>query len=272
MRCKFCFATFQDVKQELLPKGHLPKEDAVEVVKEFAALGFEKITFAGGEPTLCRWLPELIDTAKKVGMTTMIVTNGSKLSDDFLRNNQNNLDWIALSVDSLHPHTNLFAGRALVGKKPLQLSYYKALTEKIHSYGYGLKVNTVVSRSNFKEDMTEFMLHANPSRWKVLQVLPIEGQNDNDIGDFIISKHEFQKFLDTHKTLSNTINVVSEDNSQMQGSYAMVDPAGRFFDNTKGAHNYSRGILEVGAKQAIKEVNYDFEKFISRGGRYDWVR
>lgn len=65
MRCKFCFATFQDVKHSILPKGHLPKEQAIEVILQLAEIGFEKITFAGGEPTLCPWLPELIATAKE---------------------------------------------------------------------------------------------------------------------------------------------------------------------------------------------------------------
>lgn len=44
MRCKFCFATFQDVKHSILPKGHLPKEQAIEVVLQLADIGFEKIT------------------------------------------------------------------------------------------------------------------------------------------------------------------------------------------------------------------------------------
>ena len=67
MRCKFCFATFQDVKNSILPRGHLPKQDAIEVVLQLAEIGFEKITFAGGEPTLCPWLPDLITIAKEMG-------------------------------------------------------------------------------------------------------------------------------------------------------------------------------------------------------------
>src|SRR5262245_52238736 len=106
MRCKFCFAAFQDVKHSILPKGHLPKEQAIEVVHHLADIGFEKITFAGGEPTLCPWLPDLISTAKQAGLTTMIVSNGSKLTDSFLQNNSNHLDWIAVSIDSVNSDTN----------------------------------------------------------------------------------------------------------------------------------------------------------------------
>ncbi len=272
MRCKFCFATFQDVKQSILPKGHLPREQAVQVVQQLADFGFQKITFAGGEPTLCKWLPDLITTANDAGMTTMIVSNGSRLTDEFLETNKNKLDWIAISIDSMNAVTNLTTGRAVAGNRPLQLDYYKSLADKVKQFGYGLKINTVVNRNNFNENMNEFIRYAKPERWKVLQVLPIIGQNDNQIDNFKISETEFQIFIDNHSDLHSITNIVPETNSQIKGSYAMVDPAGRFFDNTTGKHNYSRQILEVGVMTAIQEVNYDLPKFISRGGQYDWTR
>jgi radical S-adenosyl methionine domain-containing protein 2 len=270
MRCKFCFATFQDVKQSILPKGHLPKEEAIQVVKQLAEFGFQKITFAGGEPTLCKWLPDLIATAKEAGMTTMIVTNGSHLTDEFLEINQNKLDWIAISIDSLNPETNLQSGRAISGSRALTLEYYLSIVKKVEQFGYGLKVNTVVNRTNFVEDMKDFIHLAKPKRWKVFQVLPILGQNDFKIDDFEISETEFQTFINNHSDLKEITNIVPETNSQIKGSYAMVDPAGRFFDNASGTHNYSSPILLVGVQVAIKEVNYDFSKFVSRGGIYNW--
>lgn len=270
MRCKFCFAGFKDVKQSILPKGHLPKEQAIQVVQQLADLGFEKITFAGGEPTLCSWLSELIATAKKAGLTTMIVSNGSKLTDKFLQDNQKHLDWIAISIDSLKNETNTAIGRAISGKTSLQANYYFDLADKIKQYGYGFKVNTVVNRMNFKENMTDFIRYSKPKRWKIFQVLPIVGQNDQYIDDFKITDEQFQYFLDNHSNLHDLTKIVPENNSQMKGSYAMVDPAGRFYDNRNGTHNYSRPILEIGARQAITEVNYNFEKFIMRDGLYDW--
>ncbi|SDG94661.1 radical S-adenosyl methionine domain-containing protein 2 [Flavobacterium omnivorum] len=58
----------------------------------------------------------------------------------------------------------------------------------------------------------------------------------------------------------------------MKGSYVMVDPAGRFFDNTTGKHFYSEPILEVGCDAAIQQMNYDALKFDERGGNYTWER
>ncbi len=270
MRCKFCFATFQDVKHSILPKGHLPKEQAIEVVHHLADIGFEKITFAGGEPTLCPWLSELIKIAKNSGLTTMIVTNGSKLTDDFLEVNKNHLDWIALSIDSINPETNIEIGRAISGKTPLSIEYYKSIIDKIKHYGYGLKINTVVTNRNFSDNLSELIEYAQPKRWKMLQVLPIQGQNDSKIDSLILSDEQFLKFIDNHRKLESITDIIPESNYDMKGSYAMVDPAGRFYDNVNGKHNYSRPILEVGARIAIQQVSYDFNKFIERGGIYDW--
>jgi len=56
----------------------------------------------------------------------------------------------------------------------------------------------------------------------------------------------------------------------MTGSYAMVDPAGRFFDNTMGAYTYSRPILEADICEAFSQVNFDVETFHAHGGKYAW--
>lgn len=267
MRCKFCFATFKDVKQTILPKGHLPEQDALEVVEQIAVAGFKKITFAGGEPLLCKWLPNLIKKAKQLGMATMVVTNGSKLTDTFLQDNTQYLDWIAISIDSLDCENNLKIGRATAGKKALTKNYYYDLVDRIKECGYGLKINTVVNKVNFKENLTSFIDYSKPQRWKVLQVLPIVGQNDNKIDDFKISKEEYNIFLNTHKTVKK---IVPESNDIIKGSYIMVDPAGRFFDNAQGIHNYSKPILEVGIQEAISTMDYDLKKFLKRGGIYNW--
>ncbi len=60
-----------------------------------------------------------------------------------------------------------------------------------------------------------------------------------------------------------------EDNNDMVGSYVMVDPLGRFFDNTcfdsrKEGYIYSTPITEVGAQEAFKVVNFDQNKFWMR--------
>lgn len=67
---------------------------------------------------------------------------------------------------------------------------------------------------------------------------------------------------------SDGVTVVPESNELMRGSYVMIDPLGRFYDNVTGRHRYSRRILEVGIEAALGDVVVDTGRFVERGGRY----
>lgn len=265
MKCKFCFATFKD-SLKIVPKGHLPKEKSLLLIKKLIASGFEKITFAGGEPTICPWLSELIMCAKESGATTMLVTNGSNLNDDFLEKNQKNLDWIVLSIDSTNIVTNRISGRMVIN----QTLDYNNLIDLIHKYQYNLKINTVVHSLNVEENFSEIINYANPRRWKVFQVLSIIGENDKQTEKLKITDIKFNSFLNRHQSFKENGIMISENNNEMIDSYAMVDPAGRFFTNKKGYLEYSNPILEVGVEKAYQQMNYNMEKFKERGGIYNW--
>ena len=56
----------------------------------------------------------------------------------------------------------------------------------------------------------------------------------------------------------------------MTGSYIMIDPSGRFFDNTQGKLVYSQPILEVGIQEAFQETYFSLNKLIEREGIYTW--
>ena len=272
MRCGFCFATFQDVKQEMnLPKGHLPQEDCLLLVDRITEFGFEKINFAGGEPTLCPWLQDLIVRSKGHEMTTSIVTNGSKITDQWLDGLNGNLDWIGLSIDTIDSEKLIRLGRAIRGKVPITEEKYLDIIGKIKRHGICLKINTVVNSVNWEEDFTSFIRLAKPERWKLLQALRVEGQNDARIDDFIITPEQFEAYVERNRIVEKDgISVVPENNEAMTESYVMIDPAGRFFDNVQGSHRYSEPILKVGVEEALKQVSIDPERFHQRGGKYDW--
>ncbi len=115
--------------------------------------------------------------------------------------------------------------------------------------------------------MNSFIDKVKPERWKVMQALPISGQNDKFKDAFLVTINEFNKFIMRHDKENE---VIKESNYQMKGSYVMIDPVGRFFSNATGEHIYSSPINEVGVEQALTEINYCFKKIINRGGIYDW--
>lgn len=269
MKCGFCFAQFQDVKNSILPKGHLGKSKSIDLVKELASAGFDKINFAGGEPTLCPWLKDLIVTAKSYGVTTSIVSNGSKIHKEFLKSMNTHLDWIGISIDSVSSATNRKSGR-IFGKVAPDFNYYLDLCNSIKESGYRLKLNTVVNNLNKMEILSHFVDEITPERWKVLQVLKVIGQNEMNFNKFSISENEFNNFMNRNRIINEKTSIVKESNSMIKGSYIMVDPAGRFFDDTKGVHTYSQPILKVGILNALSEVRFDKDKYIKRGGVYNW--
>ena len=270
MQCRFCFATFHDVGPNNLPKGHLPREDCLMVVEALAKAGFDKINFAGGEPTLCPWLPELIRRAKTLGLTTSMVTNGSFVTEAWLDRIDGALDWAVVSIDSVDPEKLKRVGRT-TRAGPLSETDYLRVMALLNQRLIRVKVNTVVTRSNYDEDLSAFIASARPERWKLLQVLPVRGQNDGLVDDLVITREEFARYVARNQYVATLgIAVVPESNDLMTGSYVMVDPAGRFFDNVAGTHIYSRPINQVGVEAALREVSVDPDKFRLREGLYDW--
>lgn len=154
MRCKFCYATFEDMHVI----SQLSKEDSFTILKKLKDAGLEKITFAGGEPLLYKYLIEVIEYSKEIGLVTSIITNGSLLTDKLLEKLQDKLDWIGLSIDSLNDETNVKIGRTYKKK-----TNYLELVSKIKLYGFKLKINTVVNRYNEGESMQEFIDAVDPS-------------------------------------------------------------------------------------------------------------
>lgn len=266
MRCGFCFATYPEIHG----KEELDREERLELIDELCYAGFDKINFAGGEPTLCRELPELIQRAKSHNVTTSIVTNGSRITVDWLKGLKGHLDFVTLSIDSVNSETQRNIGRVEKSKEPMTAERYLEIGNSVRDCGMRLKVNTVVNRLNHTEDMSSFVLAMQPERWKILQVLPVAGQNDTYIGEFTMTDGQFEQYVERHRGVENSgIVVVPEGNDLMTGSYVMVDPLGRFFDNTEGHHTYSsKPILEVGVKTALESVTVDTHRFSERGGIY----
>lgn len=268
MRCKGCFATFHDVKAGL-PKGILPKAETIELSRLLGER-FKKVTFAGGEPTLVPWLKEAMAAAKRGGATVMLVTNGTKLTPAWLRSVQGVLDWVTISIDSPNPETHVRLGRSMKGKA-VPTAQYLEIAKRVTRHGMRLKINTVVSSLNLHEDFRPLLLGLRPERWKLFQILPIEGQNDDNIAPLLITRAAFREFRARHEDIARFgVALVPEDNTAMTGSYAMVSPDGKFYDNATGSLRYGERILDIGLEEAWARVAFDADRFNQRGGVYDW--
>lgn len=267
--CKFCYAAFTGSKQKRLPQSDL--HQIIKLLAEdmtYYPSDRRKINFAGGEPLLSKTITEDVKFAKELGFVTSVVTNGSLLKAETIDELAPYLDILTLSVDSLDHEANVRIGR-VQGGKTLLFNHLLTLIDKIKSAGIHLKINTVVNRYNHSADFSDFIAKAYPIRWKVFQVLLVEGENDQGFRSLQISDDEFQSFVSRHEDLKRrNIKVISEHNELMRGSYAMIAPNGCFFDNSDGGYRYSREIIKVGAETAFNDIYFDSNKFKEREGNY----
>ena len=288
MKCKFCYSTYNDPACSSLDPRGLPDADARKVVEMLSNYTvpravedrdspptrmFNKITFAGGEPFLRTDLGPILHFSKSQGLTTSVVSNGFRfrlaaggVPDRRVQSILENIDQLAISCDSGVAETRRRIGRHLRNGDALQNEHYFKFASYIrHRTNISLKLNSVVCAYNHAEDMHDFVKQFGPKRWKVFQALRVEGQNDTQFEEIRTSSEEFDAFAERHREL----NPVVESNDTMTGSYLMVDPWGRFFDNSKGQHTYSEPILQVGVEEALKQVSFCMAKYVRRDGIYD---
>lgn len=201
-----------------------------------------------------------VHQARQVGFRASIITNGSFLTEELCSSLAPDLDMLGVSVDSGQPDTNKLIGRVDRQGRFLELAALSNCIEVLRQRNPPLKIklNTVVNRMNWKDSLSSVVDTIEPWKWKILRALPVIDQSTS------VSDYQFQAFVDRHSAY-RSISVV-EDNQDMQESYIMVDPQGRFFQNSpcSAGYQYSQPILEVGAEKAFEQVNFDPERFLSR--------
>ena len=259
--CRFCFATFGEIS------SYLSIDDAKYLLKLLRNAGTEKINFAGGEPTLHPYINEIVAEASRLGFTVSIVTNGARLSQ-LLKNHATDLDWVALSVDSASEVIQAALGRG----KGNHVQNSIALFDELRQYNnIHIKLNTVITSLNYQEDMSDFIRRVRPERWKVFQVLPVDGQNDGSVEDLLISTEQFEVFVKKHLPLAaEGFAPIIESNNLMKDSYVMINPQGEFYSGVTGRYLYSESIIKVGVEKAMTQIGWNIENFLSRGGIYAW--
>lgn len=262
--CGFCFHT---AKTSYV----LPIEDSKRGLALLKESGMRKLNFAGGEPFLHpKLLAAMLAFCKEELQleSVSIVTNGSLVTEKFLRDNGKYIDILAVSCDSFNEETNILIGRGKGG----HIEKLRQLSQLCRKYQIKFKVNTVINRFNFDEDMNQEIQSIDPFRWKCFQVLIVEGENSSkttlrDATKFRITDEEFQHFSKRH---AHNKCFVPESNKVMMSSYLLLDEYMRFLD--KDAELTSESILDVGVQAALAKVHWDQESFAERGGIYDWTK
>lgn len=264
-QCNYCYATFS----KMPASSPITNEDGLRLLSLLADAGVDKITFVGGEPTLHPHLVSWTKQSRSLGMVTAMITNGTRLVSRGGHDVLSYLDWCGLSLDSASPETQNAMGRRL--SNPVE--HAAKFGRIVRQANVTAKLNTVVTRQNVHECVSPIVEAVAPSRWKIFQYLPMEEERVNR--SLMISSEEFREFVARHKSVCQPGVMEWEDNDRMIGSYAMIDPRGRFFDARKSGdgkirRKYANPILSHGVIETLSALNYDFSSLVNRGGLYDW--
>lgn len=266
--CNYCFAKWDKQKNELMNDEDSVSKLMDEIQKLPSILNgkylteFESIrlNLVGGETFLnIRKVTRIIHQAKQRKFSLSAITNGSRLNNELVTLIANDFNSIGFSVDSLDSPTNIKIGRTEksgvmdTDKVLKDISLIKELNPSID-----IKINTVVSSLNQTEDLSAFIDQAAPNKWKVFKVLPVITRENE------VSQDDFIEFLERHSKFENIIS--SEDNDEMTDSYLMIDPIGRFFQNSMlgSGYSYSTPIVNTGIEEALNDINFDPQKFHGR--------
>ncbi|MFD4323755.1 viperin family antiviral radical SAM protein [Nocardioides sp. NPDC058538] len=237
-----------------------------------------RFNFVGGEPALLPNIADLVGHARTTLKTRVsYVTNGLMLRSFDAEWTAENVDIVGISVDSSIRDTNRQIGRVTRSGKVFDLAEVgtrvHAVREAASRLGIRqpeIKVNTVVSDLNHRENFNAVLAAVRPDRWKLLKMLPVYSSKT------AISDEEFRGFAKRHRKYVRKragfkgVVITTEDNDEMTGSYAMVDPLARFFwydELPESGYRYSQPMTVVSADKAwaVAGVHWDEQKY---GARY----
>lgn len=267
--CKFCFHTQKNTSKLALDQAKL----GLRLLRD---AGTEKINFAGGEPFMNPdTLGELCRTSHDLGMAVSIISNGSLIRPKWMDRYGEFVDVLGVSVDSFDPKTNARIGRGGDANNR-HVQRMLRVREMCSDHDVTFKMNTVVCKFNWEEDMSENVELIDPKRWKVFQVLILEDENSGGAGELrdarslVVTREQFDSFVGRHAP--RFPQLIPEPNDVMQNSYLHLDEELRFLDCSGGGKVPSRSILKVGVAAALEEAGFDHDMFNKRGGIFEWTR
>lgn len=209
-----------------------------------AGANVAEFNIAGGEPMLYPGLVELTKYIRNKGVKVSLITNGSLMNEEWIKNYAWMYETIGFSVDSINDETNRKIGRCDRNGKTIPADRIVELCELIRKYAprCRIKINTVVSSLNKDEIMSDFIDEIAADRWKILRMKPFQYGSFSNI-DIQVSDEEFEEFVDRNKDrIGKEDGVIAETGIEtakrevvvepdMKASYVLIDSNGCLLDN-----------------------------------------
>ena len=239
--CAHCFAKFGC-------KATLPAENWKVIADNVISSGrVREINIAGGEPLLHPQMMEIVDSVRAYGIPVSLVTNGSLMTTDWIKQNGTKFKTIGFSVDALTPELQRTVGRctnsgAVISPEEFgrKISLLREVNPEIR-----IKINTVVSQVNKFDNLAEFIKLWNVDRWKLLKMQIFDDGIHCNAG-IKVSDAEYDSYVsralhslgvefspEQVQYQAGQTQVIAE--RLLKGGYLMIGANGFLLDDTKNA-------------------------------------
>lgn len=220
--CVFCFRD--------LVESAISLEDNMNILNKLSLLDVSSITYAGGEPLLYKGIKELLAYSRSLGIKNNLITNGSLLNKDNIKEYLCNVDKLTFSIDSPSEYVNESNGR---GKNHYQ--HIKELLPYIKREfpNLVLEINTVATNMDLQE--VDFMFEAIGSelsfygikKWKISRFCPLRGYAKERRNLFDIPDQVFDAIKDKYDGREAIFSISVRDFDSIEDNI-VISPQGSF--------------------------------------------
>lgn len=229
MRCKFCYVSFFNKRLN---------DMSIEIIQKAAKLGFDIITFSGGDPFSKSKFREACIEAKMLGLQTHVDTNALAIREEDISFIEDNIDILGISIDGVGEiHNELRESKNSFGKIEHLLSVISETKTTI-------KVNTVLTKENVNclNELSSFLRqYPQVTIWSIYQFFPLDAASKYK-DRFFIDNDEFTKRTSTLQINTGLKMEVLPYSNRVNG-YLFVNELGQMFTNSLVGEYFDLGSI-----------------------------
>lgn len=176
--CRFCFG-----KED---KKELGTADAKRLLERIRKDGAKHLVFSGGEPLLRKDIFELASYARKIGLKTILHTNGILVNGSNADAIAANFNTVNLPIDGAGEKANSMMGRGSLARTLEMLDAFAGRCE--------ITVSTVATRMNAGEipKIAALLENKKIRKWRIFQFNPKLGPARENAHAFAITAGDFE--------------------------------------------------------------------------------
>lgn len=143
LNCVYCYNSNE--RQRNLTRGakELTDNEILELLEELKANSFEYLVFTGGEPLLRKNVFKFAQLARNLGIQTVLLTNGTLITQDMAKEIADKFNFIIVSLDScIKEEHELLRGKGTFSKIIKALEYMAATDQVV------ISIRPIITRTN----------------------------------------------------------------------------------------------------------------------------